>query len=30
MAVTALFRIRSGEVLKFSLQGQPFSDRNTA
>lgn len=29
MAITALFRIRSGEVLKISLKGQPFSDRNT-
>lgn len=30
MAVTALYRIRSGEVVKISLKGQPFSDRNPA
>ena len=28
MATTALYRIRSGEVVKISLKGQPFSDRN--
>lgn len=28
MAVTALFRIRGGEVLKISTKGQPFADRN--
>lgn len=30
MAVTALYRLRSGEVGKISLKGQPFSDRNPA
>ncbi len=28
MAVTALFRIQGGEVLKVSLKGQPFDDRD--
>ena len=28
MATTALYRIRSGEVVKISLKGQPFSDRD--
>lgn len=28
MAVTALYRISSNEVIKISTKGQPFSDRN--
>jgi len=28
MPTTALYRIRSGEVVKISLKGQPFSDRD--
>jgi hypothetical protein len=30
MAVTALYRISSGEVVKISLKGQSFADRNPA